>query len=138
MERYALYHIQTKDQQKHLVAVGKWKQDAICSDEPSVRIRFVKQPPYIHQGTHYADHLFIERIDEGGRIELAYEKETHSCNVSADMLQPVTRKEIADFLHYAIFTNFGKVTDEKSDKSLRFEQMVLSEAISALYETAES
>lgn len=136
MERYTLYHIQTKDQQTHLVAIEKCQ--IICPDEPTVRIRFVKQPPYIHHHTRYAHDLFIEHTDEGERVELAYEKKTHSCNVSADMLQPVTRKEIADFLHHAIFTNFGKVTDEKSDKSLRFEQMVLSEAISALYETAES
>lgn len=131
MERYALNHIQTKDQRKNLVTVE-------TSENATVRIRFVKQPPYIHQGTRYAHELFITTTDEGDTIEIAYEQDTHSCNVSTDMLQPVTRKEVADFLHYAIFTHFGKATNGKTDKAVRFEQMVLSEAIDTLYKAFES
>lgn len=138
MERYALYRIQTKDREENLVAIETWTNETTQTDDKAVRIRFVKQPPYINPNTRYAWSLFIEHTDEGENIELTYDQKTHSCNVSADMLQPVTRKEIADFLHHAIFTNFGKRTNEKTDRSLRFEQMVLSEAVRTLYKTSES
>lgn len=127
MDQYEIVKIKLFNESKFIyVAILK-------KFEYRVRVKCLKQPPYILATSSYANSIFDGYDNEYDykEIKLNYEKRTHTFNVHEDMLLPVEKDELFDIMKHLIYVEFL----DKNNVDELINKKIYSTALETLYQT---
>lgn len=120
----------TKDNREVFVSIVKQIKDN------HYRVKILKQPIYEIATTKHCTSLFQQFCHEDDIIDsmlMQYDCETMTIEVYETMLKSVTNNELVDLLKHFNYTSFGDFTKNKSDRDVRLEKLIISEALGRLY-----